>query len=110
MPKWSRNLNHLTYADETIIFTSTDKSVLELMIQVLKDYQDILGQRINSHKSSFYIYKRVVASLMGEVGSITDFVQGSFPFQYLGCTITHERKRKINYNDLINKVKNRLQN
>lgn len=80
LPKWSRDLNHLAYVDDIIIFTSTDKPSLELIMKVLKYYQPFLGKKINTHKSSFYMYKKVAASLMGEVGNITGFVQGAFSF------------------------------
>ncbi|XP_060182036.1 uncharacterized protein LOC132611654 [Lycium barbarum] len=60
IPKWSANLNHLAYADDTIIFSSADARSLELIME-------------------------------------------------LGCPVTHSRKRKVDYNDLIKKVKNRLQ-
>ncbi|XP_060190654.1 uncharacterized protein LOC132619919 [Lycium barbarum] len=47
--------------------------------------------------------------LIMEVETITGFKRGTFPFTYLGCPVTHSRKRKADYNDLIKKVKNRLQ-
>lgn len=59
---------------------------------------------------SIYIYKKVAVFLTNEVKSITGFVQGQFPFQYSGYLVTHARKRKAYYNDLIKKVKSRLQN
>lgn len=39
--KWSRYLNHLAYADDTIIFTSADKPSLDLMMKELTDYQQM---------------------------------------------------------------------
>ncbi|XP_060183338.1 uncharacterized protein LOC132613336 [Lycium barbarum] len=47
--------------------------------------------------------------LSAEVENITGFKRGTFPFTHLGCPVTHSRKRKTDYNDLIQKVKNRLQ-
>ncbi|XP_060190723.1 uncharacterized protein LOC132619998 [Lycium barbarum] len=46
--------------------------------------------------------------LIMEVENITGFKRGTFPFTYLSCLVTHLRKRKADYNDLIKKVKNRL--
>ncbi|XP_059289278.1 uncharacterized protein LOC132042777 [Lycium ferocissimum] len=39
MPKWSVDLNHLAYADDTIIFASADKYSLELIMGVLQRYE-----------------------------------------------------------------------
>ena len=36
MPKWSANLNHLAYADDTIIFALADKLSLELTMNVFE--------------------------------------------------------------------------
>ncbi|XP_060170510.1 uncharacterized protein LOC132601447 [Lycium barbarum] len=84
MPKWSANLNHLAYADDIIIFSSADARSLDLIMEVLYAYEQVSGQLIN--KGGGYL-----------------------PFTYLGCPVTHSRKRKADYNDLIKKVKNRLQ-
>ncbi|XP_060210552.1 uncharacterized protein LOC132637489 [Lycium barbarum] len=39
MAKWSANLNHLAYAYDTIIFSSTDARSLELIMEVLHAYE-----------------------------------------------------------------------
>lgn len=67
LPKRSREINHLAYADDTIIFTSTDRYYLEKVMKVLKEYQQLSRKLINGHKSSFYIYKKVVNKLQNEV-------------------------------------------
>ncbi|XP_059290999.1 uncharacterized protein LOC132044521 [Lycium ferocissimum] len=82
MPKWSTKLNHLSYADDTIIFASADKASLEM----------IVDNELNQ-----------------EVQQITGFNKGDFPFTYLGCPIFHARRQKLFYKDMMKKVKDRLQ-
>nr|XP_016490007.1 PREDICTED: uncharacterized protein LOC107809825 [Nicotiana tabacum] len=53
MPKWTYLLNHLAYADNTIIFASADPYSLEKIIEVLPKYEHTFGQMINKAKSSF---------------------------------------------------------
>ncbi|WMV24325.1 hypothetical protein MTR67_017710 [Solanum verrucosum] len=55
MPKWSDNLNHLAYADDTIIFAAAEKESLLLIMGLLKDYECQSGQKINMDKSLFYM-------------------------------------------------------
>lgn len=38
MPKWSENINHLAYADDTIIFSSADRLSLKIMMNILREY------------------------------------------------------------------------
>ncbi|XP_060177821.1 uncharacterized protein LOC132607756 [Lycium barbarum] len=71
-------------------------------------YEEISGQLINKGKRSFYMYSKVTKNLVQQVETITGFSRGSFPFVYLGCPITHARKRKADYNDLLKKVRDKL--
>ncbi|XP_059284744.1 uncharacterized protein LOC132038037 [Lycium ferocissimum] len=107
MPKWSTDLNHLAYADDTIIFSSADRYSLKLVMEVLLNYETVSGQRMNRDKSCFYMYKTCAMRLVQDVTQITGFTRGEFPFKYLGCPIFHSRKKKAYYNDLIKKVKDK---
>ncbi|XP_060170729.1 uncharacterized protein LOC132601672 [Lycium barbarum] len=73
MPKWSANLNRLAHSDDTVIFTSTDKVSLEMIMSILKEYEKVSGQLINRDKSSFYMHQNTTASLFQEVENITGF-------------------------------------
>nr|XP_016436744.1 PREDICTED: uncharacterized protein LOC107762858 [Nicotiana tabacum] len=84
MPKWSEPLNHLAYADDTIIFASAHPLSLRKIMAVLGNYEKI------------------------SVGAIRGFARGKFPFTYLGCPIFYTRRMKDYYEDLINKVKAKL--
>ncbi|XP_075085049.1 uncharacterized protein LOC142168286 [Nicotiana tabacum] len=85
MPKWSDSLNHLAYADDTIIFASAHLSSLNTIMAVwgtMRRYQAL--------------------------GATTGFARGKFPFTYLGCPIFYTRRRKDYYEELIKKVKAKL--
>lgn len=43
MPKWSNKINHLSYADDTILFRSANKRLVHLMMKVLRDYEKVSG-------------------------------------------------------------------
>ncbi|XP_059310123.1 uncharacterized protein LOC132061298 [Lycium ferocissimum] len=84
MPKWSHNINHLSYADDTIIFTSAEKDSLQKVMQVLQQYEELSGQLINKEKSAFYRFHKVANNLYQQVEQITSFSRDSFPLKYLG--------------------------
>lgn len=51
-----------------------------------------------------------VSTLLKEmVERCTGMARGQFPITYLRCPITHVKKRKSDYNDLIKKVRDKLQ-
>nr|XP_016500330.1 PREDICTED: uncharacterized protein LOC107818794 [Nicotiana tabacum] len=75
MPKWSDPLNHLAYADDTIIFTSAHLPSLSKIMAVLENYEKISSQMINKDKSSYYMHSKVANRLFQVVGAITGFAR-----------------------------------
>lgn len=59
MPKWTDPLNHLAYADDTIIFASPDIYSLNKIVEVLTQYEHTSGQQVNKAKSSYYMHKNM---------------------------------------------------
>lgn len=94
MPKWSPNLNHLAYADNTIIFASTNEYSLERIMETLQDYEKVSGKKINKEKSFYYLHQNITANTAIQVGQCTGMTKGYFPMMYLGCPIIHTIKRK----------------
>lgn len=79
MPKWSDKLNHLAYADDTIIFVNADKTSLQLIMDVLVQYEGQSGQKINKEKSFFFMYNKAAIVVVQEVEIVTGFQKGKFP-------------------------------
>ncbi|KAM3283710.1 hypothetical protein P3S67_022508 [Capsicum chacoense] len=67
------------------------------------------GQKVNKDKNAFYIHQNIAADVRQLVEESIGISRGRFSLKYLGCPITHSRKRKEHYVDLINKVKSKLQ-
>ncbi|KAG5598680.1 hypothetical protein H5410_030050 [Solanum commersonii] len=55
-------INHLSYADDTILFCSRDGKPLKKMLKILKKYEKSSGQLINSEKRCpiFYGKRRII--------------------------------------------------
>ncbi|XP_049414633.1 uncharacterized protein LOC125877356 [Solanum stenotomum] len=109
LPKWSDQLNHLAYANDTIIFTSVDKKSLQLIMDTLQLYEAQSCQLINKGKSLFYMFNKTAQAIVQEVEDTTGFMRGSFPLTYLGCPIGHAKKKKVHYSELIKKIQCKLQ-
>lgn len=94
MPKWSSEINHLAYADDTILFCSRDGTFIIKMMKVLKNYEDISGQLINKSKSFFYLHEKTPLIYTIKLRKLTGIKQGNFPFTYLGCPVYYGRGKK----------------
>ncbi|XP_070004494.1 uncharacterized protein [Nicotiana sylvestris] len=60
MPKWGHNINYLSYADDIIIFCSSHYGAVQLVMNVLEEYEAAFGQKINKEKSSFYMHEKAL--------------------------------------------------
>ncbi|XP_060200489.1 uncharacterized protein LOC132628743 [Lycium barbarum] len=108
MPKWSPQINHLLYADDTILFCSGDGYSLKKMMRRLRNYEESSGQLVNTDKSCYYFHHKVSARVNSRIKRHTKMRNGSFPFTYLGCPVFYGRRKLIYYEDLIKKVMKRI--
>ncbi|XP_070042708.1 uncharacterized protein [Nicotiana tomentosiformis] len=108
MPKWSQNINYLSYADDTIIFSSLHYGAIQLIMNVLEEYEKASGEKVNKGKSSFYMHEKETYHEANTVHLITEFQRHPFPFTYLGCPIFYSRRKKEFYKDIIFKVQAKL--
>ncbi|XP_075100498.1 uncharacterized protein LOC142176491 [Nicotiana tabacum] len=109
MPKWSPKINHLVYADDMIIFSSSDETPLMLIMQVLNAYEAASGQLVNKTKSVVYLHHLTDMEVVSKVERITGIHRNDFPIIYLGCPIFYARRKLEYYQPLITKVMDKLQ-
>ncbi|WMV24639.1 hypothetical protein MTR67_018024 [Solanum verrucosum] len=108
MPKWSPEINHLSYADDTILFCSGDRVSVIKMMKILKDYEAISGQMINKSKSFFYLHDKTPLIVAIRMRRLTGIRQGNFPFIYLGFPVFYGRNNSCYYEELIRKIAKRI--
>ncbi|XP_015160416.1 uncharacterized protein [Solanum tuberosum] len=97
-------VNHLSFADDIILFTSGRQKTLKLIMQTLNSYEETSGQLINRDKSHFMVHSCAFNSTRDRIKKITGFKQKEGPITYLGCPLFVGRPRIIYFADLINKV------
>ncbi|WMV51732.1 hypothetical protein MTR67_045117 [Solanum verrucosum] len=108
LPKWSPNINHLSYADDTILFCSGDKGSIIKMMMVLQRYEEVSGQLINMAKSYFYLHEKTPLIFFIRLRKLTGIRQGEFSMTYLGCPVFYGRKKSSYFEDLMRKVARRI--
>ncbi|XP_059311005.1 uncharacterized protein LOC132062449 [Lycium ferocissimum] len=59
MPKWSPQINHLSYVDDTILFFSGDGYSLKKMMKRLRKHEKASGQLVNTDKSCYYTHHKL---------------------------------------------------
>ncbi|XP_070046700.1 uncharacterized protein [Nicotiana tomentosiformis] len=77
-------------------------------MRILDNYEDISGQQINRHKSHFITSPCAFPATIRRVQDVTDFTNKESPLTYLGFPLYTGRKRIVHFNDLVDKVVDRI--
>ncbi|XP_059302129.1 uncharacterized protein LOC132054076 [Lycium ferocissimum] len=101
-------INHLSFADDIIIFSSGKSKSLQLIMRTLSKYEKVSGQLINKTKSHFMLSPCASSFTAARVTKVTGFNQEASPITYLGCPLHVGRQRIIFFSDLVSKVVNRI--
>ncbi|WMV30192.1 hypothetical protein MTR67_023577 [Solanum verrucosum] len=102
------HINHLSFADDVIIFASTDRHSLKLSMDTLGEYEHTFGQPINKSKSHFMVPDTTSQDIINTIQDCTNFSQKCSPITYLGCPLYIGRKRIIYYSHLVEKVSKKV--
>ncbi|XP_075083620.1 uncharacterized protein LOC142167355 [Nicotiana tabacum] len=102
-------ITHLTYADDTILFSSTDTTSIEIIKQCLDDYSNTSGQLINLNKLYFFLHPNAEDNIAHHIANLTGFSNKNFLFTYLGALIYLGRKKIKYFDHLCDKVVRRIQ-
>ncbi|WMV13569.1 hypothetical protein MTR67_006954 [Solanum verrucosum] len=92
-------INHLSFADDVIIFASSDRLSLHLIMKTMSTYETTSGQLINKDKSHFMDPENSPVHIILLIKEITGFIQKGSPITYLGCPFYIGRQRIIYYSD-----------
>ena len=101
-------INHLSFADDIIIFTSTDSSSLYLIMKTIEEYEGVSGQQVNKEKSFFMVNSNTNHVIIDNIERATGFDRKESPINYLGCPLYIGRQRIIYYSGVVEKVIKRV--
>jgi hypothetical protein len=97
----------LQYADDTILFSSIDKPLLENLKNTLTMFEQISGMRINFHKSELTPIN-LKDSQTHDIAHVFSFPVGSFPIKYLGVPLHFEKLKRENIQPLVDKIMQKI--
>ncbi|KAK4394248.1 LINE-1 retrotransposable element O protein [Sesamum angolense] len=106
--KGGSDVNHLSFADDIIIFSNASRRSIRKTVDFLDSYQRISGQLINIGKSSFIVGNKCSSLIKQRIQNITGFVSQSLPLTYLGTPLHKGNKKCILYDDLITRMRAKL--
>lgn len=103
----STHNTHLTYANDTMIFTSADARSFKLVMDTLAGYEEVIVQKINMNKSATYMHHQTSHVITNLVCNVTTILKKDFLFTYVRVPLFYERTH-VHYKEIIDKVQNRL--
>lgn len=101
-------ISHLEYADDLVIFTSSNKYSIKPAMKVLNQYKKAFGQEINKRKS-FYLTSNYISDQRKNILSrITCYKYQYFPFTFSDCPIYSGMKKIYYFAAIAKKVINKI--
>lgn len=67
MPKWSSNINHLAYEDDTITLVYTKQGSFEMIIKLLQEYEVASDQMFNKEKCYLNMFSKTSQETVYEI-------------------------------------------
>ncbi|XP_069152141.1 uncharacterized protein [Solanum lycopersicum] len=104
MERKGPKINHLSFADDIIIFTSTDTNSIHIIMKTIELYEAVSDQQVNKEKSFFMVTANTGYDIIEEIKTATGFNRKNSPINYLGCPLYSGGQRIIYYSELVEKV------
>jgi hypothetical protein len=101
-------INHLAFADDIILLSRGDRQFVACLCQQLISFGHISGLAINREKSSIY-FGGVGEQIKQVILQDTGFMEGLFPFHYLGVPLSPHRLLVSQYSPLLQKLESIVQ-
>ncbi|XP_015064939.1 uncharacterized protein LOC107010215 [Solanum pennellii] len=108
MERKGPQINHLSFADDIIIFSSTDNRSLHLIMKTIEEYENVSDQKVNQEKSFFMVTPHTDQNIIDNIKLATGFGRKNSPINYLGCPLYIGGQRIIYYSDIVEKIIKRI--
>ncbi|XP_056864290.1 uncharacterized protein LOC130511362 [Raphanus sativus] len=102
-------VNHLLFADDTMIFCKTNERNCRALSDILKRYELSSGQCINQSKSTITFSSKTPESIKERVKSALGITNEGGMGKYLGLPETFGRRKKDVFTGMVDKIRQRSQ-
>ncbi|XP_042950232.1 uncharacterized protein LOC122282338 [Carya illinoinensis] len=107
-PRGAPLVSHLLYADDVVRFTNGRKKSMRELMKVIETYESWSGERVSKEKTAIYFAKQFSTRRKRDLMNIIGFIEGNFPFTYLGAPIVTGRLTNLHLDPILNRVRNKL--
>ena len=109
--KASRNgpsFSHIFYADDLMLFAKANSKNCDAILEVLDNFCNLAGQRINVNKSGILFSPNVSGRKKNSISKKLGMVATQNLGRYLGFPLLHQGRNGDAFNFVIEKVQNKL--
>ncbi|CAA7054622.1 unnamed protein product [Microthlaspi erraticum] len=107
--KRSPRVNHLLFADDTMIFCKANPTTCNTLLNILRKYETASGQKINRTKSAITFSAKTNAAVRQQVKNALGIQQEGGVGKYLGLPEHFGRRKKDLFSQIVDRVKQRAQ-
>ena len=101
-------VSHLLFANDIILFSKVDSMACSAIAEVLEKFCKESGQKISLGKSCVYYFPNVSDEMKDEVWEKLGINETQNIGKYLGFPILYEGANRRQYNDIVERVMNKL--
>ncbi|CAA7062301.1 unnamed protein product [Microthlaspi erraticum] len=107
--KRSPIVNHLLFADDTMIFCKADPKSCKELLSILRKYEEASGQKINRQKSAITFSSKTDQAVRQQVKNALEIQQEGGNGKYLGLPEHFGRRKKDLFSQIVDRVKQKAQ-
>lgn len=98
-------VNHLLFADDTMLFARTDERSCSTLYRIITDYEEASGQLINKEKSSITFSPKTSQEIRNRVKTQLGITKEGGAGKYLGLPELFGRRKRDLFESIVTRIK-----